>query len=194
MCQFVCLCHQISRATSALSWRSAHSNFDEDGVSDGDWQSADLDRYVLQSFVLHPAVKTTATSALEAAMRCMQLSRPSCCQQVFAARTLTIRTGLPQVEQPRRRQRRRPAARCQPALQPEPQQPRPRRCAERREWGALPAAAIRQQPPQRQQPRDADSSGGRWHQPRKQPEPKGAAQGLGSGGGLAGLPGTWQKN
>jgi hypothetical protein len=102
----VCLCDQISRATSALSWRSAHSNFDEDGVSDGDWQSADLDRHVPQSFALHPAVLITATLALvalKAAMHCMQLSRPSCCQLVFAVRTLTIRTGLPQVEQPRRR-------------------------------------------------------------------------------------------
>lgn len=76
MCQPVCLYDQISRATSALSWRSAHSNFDEDGVSDGDWQSANLDRHVLQSFALHPAVKTAAAMVLEAAMRCIQLSMP----------------------------------------------------------------------------------------------------------------------
>ena len=46
-----CLYDQISRATSALSWRSAHSHLDDDGVSDGDWQSVDLDRHELQSFM-----------------------------------------------------------------------------------------------------------------------------------------------
>jgi hypothetical protein len=56
-------------------------------VSDGDRQSADLDRYVPQSFALHPAVKITATSALVGQQSGYALhaavARPSNCQYML---------------------------------------------------------------------------------------------------------------